>query len=81
MCLSWFIELCVINGIQGGTLKPWREFVEGLFGGVLGDPLTVKPAFSVNLVVSFALQRSIVRGSFFAAYCGDPFQSVFGSWQ
>ncbi len=38
------IELCFINGIQGrqrsralatesGTLKPWSESVEGLFGG------------------------------------------------
>ncbi len=27
--------LFVINGIQGGTLKPWPELVEGSFGGGL----------------------------------------------
>jgi hypothetical protein len=42
------IELCFINGIQGGrrsralatergTLKPWPESVEGLFGGRRGS--------------------------------------------
>jgi len=33
--LRAIIKLSVINRIQGGTLKPWPEFVEGLFGGVL----------------------------------------------
>ena len=50
--LGFLIELCVINETWRGTLKPGPEFVEGLFGGVLGLP--------VNLVVSFVLKRSII---------------------
>ncbi len=33
------IELCDIKAAQGGTLKPWPEFVEGLFGGVVNEGL------------------------------------------
>jgi len=33
------------NGPTGGTLKPWPELVEGLFGGGL--------ASSINFFVSF----------------------------
>ena len=57
---EWFlkiytIELCVTNGIQGGTLKPWPEFVEGLFGGGLADKACLFCKFSV----SFVLQRPL----------------------
>ncbi len=30
-----YYSVCVISRIRGGSLKPWPEFVEGLFGGVL----------------------------------------------
>jgi len=49
--LPAIIEICVINGIQGGTLKPWPELVEGLFGGGLASLVSVKAeavAGSVN---------------------------------
>jgi len=39
------IELCVINGAQGGTLKSWPEFVEGLFGGVISSKIYVSCEF------------------------------------
>ncbi len=57
---EWFlkiytIELCVTNGIQGGTLKPWPEFVEGLFGGALAD----KSCLFCKFLVSFVLQRPL----------------------
>ena len=49
------IELCVINGIQGATLKHWPEFVEGLFGRGLAG----KNCLFCKFLVSFVLQRPI----------------------
>ena len=53
--MNIFFELCVFNGIQGGTLKPWPEFVEGLVGGVLAG----EACLFCKFLVSFVLQRPI----------------------
>ena len=41
--------------MQGGTLKPWPELVEGLFGGGLAG----KACLFCKFLVSFVLQRPI----------------------
>jgi len=75
------IELCFINGIQGrrrsralaterGTLKPWPESVEGLFGGRRrSKALATERGFAgkaclfCKFLVSFVLQRPIKSGT------------------
>ena len=65
------IELFVINGTRGGTLKSWPEFVEGLFGGVLTGKIYVFWEFMGSIPFTKNIDWDLL-----ASYNISPFLSV-----
>jgi hypothetical protein len=52
------LEACVsASNLMGGALKPWPEFVEGLFGGGLAG----KAGLFFKFLISLVLQRPVIR--------------------